>query len=62
MNPFDSNPPDIHRGDAFIVNGKIYRGGTIPSGTGRLQPGRAGQPSATGYCRGIFLVNIERDR
>jgi hypothetical protein len=57
VKPFESNPPDILRGDTFIVNGRVYRGGTIPSGQGVFSPDT---PGAIGdwLCRGVFLVGF----
>ena len=58
VKPFESNPPDILRGDTFIVNGKVYRGGTIPRGEGVFSPD---EPGAIGdwLCRGVFLVSVD---
>lgn len=52
-NPTDTGPV---RGSSFIVNGKIYPGGTIPPGNGFdiNTPGRIG----TWVCRGAFNFGI----
>ncbi len=57
VKPFEAIPPDILRGDTFIVNGKIYPGGTIPAGQGVFGPD---EPGAIGdwLCRGVFLVGF----
>jgi hypothetical protein len=57
VNPFASNPPNISRGDTFIVDGKIYPGGTIPSGQGVFSPDMPGS-IGTWVCRGVFLVSF----
>ena len=50
----------IHRGDTYVLNGKIYAGGAIPEGGTRSAPSSFGpdQPGSIGvwYCRGTFLV------
>jgi len=57
VKPFESNPPDILRGDTFVVNGKVYPGGTIPAGESVFSPD---EPGAIGdwLCRGVFLVGF----
>jgi hypothetical protein len=48
----------VVRGDTFVVNGKIFPGGSIPSGdtTGALSPDSDGS-IGTLICRGLFVVN-----
>jgi hypothetical protein len=47
-----------HRGTTFIVNGKIYRGGTIPSGVTSFDPSTAPDSIGTWICRGVFLADF----
>jgi hypothetical protein len=54
---------DALRGDGFIVEGKIYRGGTIPPGgtmenPGPFDPDMAPGSIGTWICRGTFNFNI----
>jgi hypothetical protein len=63
VNPFASMPPALARGDAFVVDGKIYPGGTILQGGTPQSPGPFNLDTAPGslggwICRGIFLVNF----
>ncbi len=55
---------EIRRGDTFVLNGKIYAGGTIPEGGTRSEPSSFGpdQPGSIGtwFCRGSFLVGSEK--
>lgn len=50
----------IHRGDTYVLNGKIYAGGTIPEGGTRTSPSAFGPDQAGSigvwYSRGTFLV------
>jgi hypothetical protein len=54
----------IKRGDTFVLNGKIYPGGTIPSGGSRNEPSSFGPDQGgsigTWFCRGAFLVGSEK--
>ena len=58
QNNVDPAAPTSHRGDTFIVAGKIYPGGTIPAGQGVFSPDN---PSSIGnwICRGVWLVSSE---
>lgn len=47
-----------HRGDTFIVSGKIYPGGTIPAGQGVFSPDNPGSVGDW-TCRGVWLVSSE---
>jgi hypothetical protein len=54
---------DARRGDGFIVEGKIYPGGTIPPGGTMENPGPFDPDTAPGsigkwVCRGTFYVDI----
>jgi hypothetical protein len=46
------------RGTTFIVNGKIYPGGTIPSGVTAFDPATAPGSIGTWICRGVFLADF----
>ena len=46
------------RGTTFIVNGKIYAGGTIPAGVTGFDPGTAPDSIGTWVCRGVFLADF----
>ena len=46
------------RGTTFIVNGKIYPGGTIPSGVTPFDPSTAPGSIGTWICRGVFLADF----
>jgi hypothetical protein len=46
------------RGTTFIVNGKIYPGGTIPSGVTAFDPDTAPGSIGTWVCRGVFLADF----
>lgn len=46
------------RGTTFIVNGKIYPGGTIPSGVTDFDPDTAQGSIGTWVCRGVFLADF----
>jgi len=58
VDPFATNPPDIARGDTFILNGKIFPGGTIPAGDSDFGPDSPGSIGKF-YCRGTFLYNLD---
>jgi len=64
LNAHDSSATEIKRGDTFVLNGKIYPGGTIPSGGTKAQPSSFGpdQEGSLGswFCRGSFLVGSEK--
>ncbi|SRR5260370_6594880 len=56
QNNVDAAASGSHRGDTFIVSGKIYAGGTIPAGQGVFSPDRPGS-IGDWTCRGVWLVN-----
>ncbi len=56
QNNVDPAAGGSNRGDTFIVQGKIYPGGTIPKGNGVFSPDNAGS-IGTWICRGTWLVN-----
>lgn len=64
LNRQNSTATEIRRGDTFVLNGKIYAGGTIPEGGTRSEPSSFGpdKPGSIGvwFCRGTFLVGSEK--
>ena len=60
----DSGATEVKRGDAYLINGQIYPGGTIPKGGTRTAPSSfgPGTPGSIGefYSRGSFLVGANR--
>ena len=58
VDPFATDPPDLERGNTFILNGKIFPAGTIPSGDSDFGPD---SPGSIGnfYCRGVFLYGLD---
>ena len=58
QNNVDAAAPGSHRGDTFIVSGKIYPAGTIPAGTGVFSPDNPGS-IGNWTCRGVWLVSSE---
>jgi len=56
QNNVDPSAPGSSRGDTFIVQGKIYPGGTIPKGNNVFSPDNAGS-IGTWICRGTWLVS-----
>lgn len=65
LNRQDTSATDkIKRGDTFVLNGKIYAGGTIPSGGTKAEPSSFGPDQGgsigTWFCRGSFLVGSEK--
>jgi hypothetical protein len=52
-----SDPANPRRGSTFVVYGKVFPGGTIPSGVTPFDPN---QPGSIGswICRGVFLADI----
>lgn len=58
QNNVDPLATGSHRGDTFIVSGKIYPGGTIPVGQGVFSPDNPGS-IGTWICRGVWLVSSE---
>jgi hypothetical protein len=53
-------PPGPNRGTPFIVDGKVFPGGTLKRGAGQGDPG---QPGAIGtwFCKGIFTSDLATD-
>jgi len=47
-----------HRGDTFIVAGKIYPGGTIPAGEGVFSPDNPGSIGKW-ICRGVWMIGSD---
>jgi hypothetical protein len=64
LNQQNSQATEIRRGDAYVINGQVYPGGTIPKGGTRTEPSSFGprSPGSVGefYCRGVFLVGAQR--
>jgi len=56
QNNVDPSASGSHRGDTFIVMGKIYPGGTIPAGNNVFTPDNMGS-IGTWICRGAWLVS-----
>jgi len=56
QNNVDPAASGSHRGDTFIVSGKIYPGGTIPTGQGVFSPDNPGS-IGDWTCRGVWLVS-----
>jgi hypothetical protein len=55
LNQVTPGAPDIARGDTFVLNGKIFAGGTIPAGSD-FDPNSAGSIGKF-ICRGTSLYN-----
>jgi hypothetical protein len=55
QNNVDPSASGSNRGDTFIVQGKIYPGGTIPKGNGVFSPDSPGS-IGTWICRGTWMV------
>jgi hypothetical protein len=64
LNQQDNAATEVKRGDAYLINGQIYPGGTIPKGGSRTEPSSFGPdtPGSIGefYCRGVFLVGAKK--
>jgi hypothetical protein len=58
QNNIDPTASGSHRGDTFIVSGKIFPGGTIPAGSGVFSPDNPGSIGSW-VCRGVWLVSSE---
>ncbi len=56
QNNVDPSAAGSNRGDTFIVQGKIYPGGSIPKGNGVFSPDNLGS-IGTWICRGAWLVS-----
>jgi hypothetical protein len=56
QNNVDPSATGSNRGDTFIVQGKIYPGGTIPKGNGVFSPDNPGS-IGTWICRGVWMVS-----
>jgi hypothetical protein len=52
-----ADPANPRRGTTFIVYGKVFPGGTIPSGVTPFDPNMAGS-IGTWVCRGVFLADF----
>jgi hypothetical protein len=55
LNQVAPGAPAITRGDTFVLNGKVFPGGTIPSGTG-FDPNSSGS-IGNFVCRGTSLFS-----
>lgn len=58
VDPFATDPPDISRGDTFILNGKIFPAGTLPEGDSELGPDSPGSVGGF-FCRGTFIYGLD---
>ena len=56
QNNVDPSASGSNRGDTFIVQGKIFPGGTIPKGNNVFSPDNAGSIGKW-ICRGTWLVS-----
>ena len=56
QNNVDPSASGSNRGDTFIVQGKIYPGGTIPKGNNVFSPDNPGS-IGTWICRGVWMVS-----
>jgi len=56
QNNVDPSASGSNRGDTFVVQGKIYPGGTIPKGNGVFSPDNPGSIGAW-ICRGAWMVS-----
>jgi hypothetical protein len=52
-----ADPANPRRGTTFIVYGKVFPGGTIPSGVTPFDPNMAGSIGVW-VCRGVFLADF----
>ena len=52
-----ADPTNPRRGSTFIVYGKVFPGGTIPSGVTPFDPDRDGS-IGDWICRGVFLADF----
>jgi hypothetical protein len=59
QNNVDPAASGSHRGDTFIVQGRIYPGGTIPAGEGVFSPDNPGSTGAW-ICRGVWMVDSDQ--
>jgi hypothetical protein len=57
LNP---QPPGPNRGSTFIVDGKIFPGGTLQKGAGMGDPNMPGSVG-TWFCKGIFTSALGTD-
>lgn len=61
VNRVDPSAGSINRGDTFVLDGKIFEGGTIPLGGTKTEPSSVGpdSPGVIGdwICRGTYLVD-----
>lgn len=58
QNNVDPSAAGSHRGDTFIVAGKIFPGGTIPEGNNVFSPDNAGSIGKW-ICRGAWMVSSD---
>lgn len=59
QNNVDPSAASSHRGDTFIVGGKIYPGGSIPAGQGVFSPDNPGSIGKW-ICRGVWMVSSDQ--
>ena len=61
VNRVNPSSGSIGRGDTFVLDGKVFAGGTIPSGGTKEEPSSVGpdSPGVIGdwICRGAYLVD-----
>jgi hypothetical protein len=60
VNRVNPSSGSIGRGDTFVLDGKVFAGGTIPTGGTKTEPSSVGPDSAGAVgdwiCRGAYLV------
>ncbi len=59
QNNVDPSAGGSHRGDTFIVAGRIFPGGTIPEGENVFSPDNAGSIGKW-ICRGVWMVSSDQ--
>src|SRR5262249_10321999 len=59
QNNMDPSALGSHRGDTFIVAGRIFPGGTIPAGDGVFSPDNPGSIGKW-ICRGVWMVSSDQ--
>jgi hypothetical protein len=61
INQGNSSMTQVMRGDTFVLDGKIYQGGSIPTGGTKESPSPFGPDQAGSignfYCRGVYITD-----
>ena len=58
QNNVDPSASGSHRGDSFIVAGRIFPGGTIPAGNNVFSPDNSGSIGKW-ICRGVWMISSD---